>query len=73
MEARGLNLKRRIGLLMASVVVISTVLAAPAQAALGQRCENRHPNNQDAQERCCKKQSDTNREKKRCLNYVRTN
>jgi hypothetical protein len=73
MEAQGIGLKRRIGLLVASVFVVASVLAAPAQAAsLGQRCENRHPGNQDAQERCCKKQADTNRQKNRCLEYVRT-
>jgi hypothetical protein len=73
MEAQGIGLKRRIGLLVASVFVVASVLAAPAQAAsLGQRCENRHPGNQDAQERCCKKQADTKKERKRCLEYVRT-
>jgi hypothetical protein len=74
MEAQGISLKRRIGLLLASVFVIASILAAPAQAAsLGQRCENRHPGNQDAQERCCKKQADTNRERSRCLDFVRNN
>jgi hypothetical protein len=73
MEAVGLGLKRRIGLLLACIIMISTILAAPAQAALGNRCENRHPNNEDAQERCCKKQADTNREKNRCLNFVENN
>jgi hypothetical protein len=74
MEAQGLNLKRQIGLLVASTIVVAAMLAAPVQAAsLGQRCENRHPDNQSAQERCCKKQADTNREKKRCLTFVRSN
>jgi hypothetical protein len=73
MEAQGISLKRRIGLLVASVFVVASVLAAPAQAAsLGQRCENRHEN-QDAQEKCCKKQADTSRERNRCLDFVRNN
>jgi hypothetical protein len=75
MEAQisSLGLKRRIGLLVASVIVAAAMLAAPAQAAsLGQKCENRHLGNQSAQEQCCKKQADTKKERKKCLKYVRT-
>jgi hypothetical protein len=70
-QARGLGLKRRIGILGVSIIVATTVFAAPAQAGIAQKCENKHPN-QDAQERCCKKKANTNKQERNCLNYVRT-
>jgi hypothetical protein len=73
MEAQGLGLKRRIGLLGAAVVVAATMLAAPAQAAsnLGKQCERNHEN-EAAQIQCCKKRADTHKERRNCLKYVRS-
>jgi hypothetical protein len=73
-QASGLGLKRRIGLLVVSVIVATTMLAAPAQAAnQGKQCVRNHPGNETAQENCCKKQSDSKKERKKCLRYVQNN
>jgi hypothetical protein len=70
-QASGLGLKRRIGLLGASVILVGTIFAAPAQAGIAQQCAKK--NSEDAQERCCKKQAKTNQQKNKCLNFVRNN
>ncbi len=73
MEARGIGLKRRTGLLAVAVVVASTMLVVPAQAAnrLGKQCE-RDFNNEGRQIQCCKDGADFNqKELRNCKQYVR--
>ena len=72
------GLKRQAGLLAAGVIVVSTIMAAPAQARhtnndsrLGQFCE-RNAGNQRAEVRCCKQFADNNRQENRCINYVKS-
>jgi hypothetical protein len=70
-QASGLGLKRRIGLLVVSIIVATTMLAAPAQAGVAQKCERNH-DNLPAQEKCCKKQTQSNKQRNNCLDYVRS-
>jgi hypothetical protein len=70
-QASGLRLKRRIGLLGASVILVGTIFAAPAQAGISQQCAKK--NSENAQEQCCKKQANNNKQKNKCLNFVQNN
>jgi hypothetical protein len=49
------------------------VLTVPAQAAnnLGRFCE-RNKDTQSKQRQCCENRADNNREKNRCIDYVRS-
>jgi hypothetical protein len=70
MQAEGISLKRRLGLLVVAVFLASTV---PAQAAnnLGRFCE-RNKETQSQQRQCCENRADNNREENRCIDYVRS-
>ena len=72
MQAEGLGLKRRLGLLVVAVFLASTVLTVPAQAnSLGQYCE-RHKNGNDAQKQCCQNRANSNSQKNKCIKYVKS-
>ncbi len=69
---QGTSLKRRIGVLAAAVVVASTMLAAPAEAAnrLGKECNKRVGLEREL--RCCENRADNNKQERNCKQYVRS-
>ena len=77
-EVSNLSLRRRIGLLVAEVVMIATMVAAPASALgkqLGQDCEHDFKR-ESRQEQCCRDRTspERGRQERReegCLKYVR--
>jgi hypothetical protein len=71
MQAEGIGLKRRLGLLVTAIIVATSLFAASAQAdsQLNRTCERKGPP-QSKEVQCCVNQADNNREERRCVHYV---
>ncbi len=65
-------MKRRITTLAAAIVVVTTMVAVPAQAdhRLGRQCE-RDFERQSRQLQCCENRADNDREERHCKRFVR--